>query len=106
MKKRTKQIFIAGVFLILIIAIGFYVKSAMNANAIQQKNYEGWLKDNCNCTLKEKVICREGYELVGSICKGFGAYTNPLLTCSQYNCTGEIVNWDNDKEKWNPVIWN
>ena len=99
---KTKKIIIILLIVAFLVSIGIYLKSIITANTIkEQQKYEEWLKDNCNCTIKERLRCPEGYELNGKTCIGWKSFTNPVLTCSQYNCSGEIMDWDENKEKWN-----
>jgi hypothetical protein len=55
-----------------------------------------WVKDNCDCIEKNKRSCRyEGFELIeGGVCRKAGQITTALISCSKYNCTGEIYEVD------------
>ena len=89
------------VLLVVLISVTINVKKVMVANTIKEQIvYEEWLVDNCDCFERERLKCSEGFELVGRICKAKGTYTNVLLGCSKYNCSGEIHLFNLEEEKW------
>jgi hypothetical protein len=104
-KLLRNTILIFGIVVILL-GVVIVVNKVMTANAIkEQENYEAWLKNNCNCTEKERPKCSlEGFEYnkIRKLCVNTDKkyITYPSLSCSEYNCSNEIKFWNNETEVW------
>ena len=100
-KQKIIKLILMLVFLVVVIIVAINLEKELTANAIkEQEVQEEWFVDNCECIERERLKCREGFELVGRICKSEGAWTNVLLGCSKYNCSEEIHEFNLEKEKW------
>ena len=111
MKKQKK--IVAGTIVLLIILFGItFITNKMTSYIVEDETPDiDWLVDNCECIERENLKCDEGFELfeeerlckrtiikcpseivldIEGICKSEKQYTNVLLGCSKYNCTGEI----------------
>lgn len=106
-KKKIKTI-ISVLVLIVILLVTIYIKNTIKTNLIrEQEVYQGWLSDNCECLERERLKCRfEGFELKGDLCvnEKEKLYTSVVEACSKYNCSNEIVSWNN--KTWEPKINN
>ncbi len=112
-KIDRKKIIITIVLALTIIAGVFGVNKVITSYVIKSEIPDSdWLQDNCECVEREKlkcpgefkldvekrmcrkatVVCPEKGEIVlyDKDCKEEVAWTNVLLGCSKYNCTGEI----------------
>lgn len=89
------------VFVVVVLIVAINVKKELTANAIkEQLAQEKWFLDNCDCMERERLKCPEGFTLEGRLCKAEGKYTNVLLACSKYDCSGEIHLFNLEEEKW------
>ncbi|PIO08466.1 hypothetical protein COU59_01625 [Candidatus Pacearchaeota archaeon CG10_big_fil_rev_8_21_14_0_10_34_12] len=100
MKKKTLAIVI-GLIIILSIGIPFAFEISKAKMEEQQKYYESWLPDNCNCLERERKTCSfEGYEVEGNYCVKGGNFTYVAKACSVYNCSEGIYDFNLDKQIW------
>ncbi|MFH1325217.1 MAG: hypothetical protein ABIH49_00405 [archaeon] len=108
--KKTKNVGFAIAVLIIIGLITLIsVNKIQTANVIkqqeeEQKYFEDWLPENCNCVERNRLKCSLGFELdkerelcVNKIEKTF---TNVLLGCSVYSCGEGNYTFNLEKEKW------
>jgi len=108
--KQNKIMLIVAIVLVGLVVSLYAIKLAMTANAIkiqeEQVKYYDWLVDNCKCLSHERIFCREGFELSEhkEFCRADGKITNVLKGCSEYDCSGEIVSWDEETKLWSPVL--
>ena len=59
---------------------------------------EDWLFDNCNCTARERRVCGdESFEYSNGFCRYKNMITNPILKCSEYNCSEQNYMWKYDQ---------
>lgn len=116
MKKKTAFIILLIIGLVgsLIVVERIIAENTSKA----QEEYKDWLSNNCDCVEKKKPRCPVGFELsdnekmckkeaircptetgwyLEGVCEEITYYTNRLLSCSQYNCSGKIVNFTNGK---------
>lgn len=104
MKKIIKNVILILAVLVAVLVIVTNVENALTANVIkeqiEQKVHEEELVDNCDCIERERWKCSGGFELIGRACKRDNEWTNVLLGCSRYNCSGEIHKFNFDTEKW------
>ena len=104
----SKKIII--LILILVLVSGFFIIKNFTGNVVKEGSKKEYtLERNCECIEKEKVICYEEYELMdekrlcqkvsercftGELnkisCEPFVQYSPVLLSCSKYDCDGEI----------------
>jgi len=105
--KKIKNIMIVLIFLLIVGVIVVNVRNKIiTTNAIKeqerQKAYEDWLVDNCECLEKERIKCKEGFELINGVCKNKTrkVFTNVLEACSKYYCDGEIHVFNLEEGKW------
>ncbi len=102
--KKWQTYLMVGIILIFIIFIFVNVKKIITTNIIkEQEKYEEWLRDNCDCVLWERLKCEEPYELIVDICRDNHKITMPLEGCSQFDCSGELINWLGEKWEKNPL---
>ena len=105
----SRKILFVGLVLVLLI-FGFFIIKNFTGNVVKEgSKKEINLENNCECIKKEKIICPEEYKLmdekmlcarvsekcsVGELnkisCEPFVQYSPVLLSCSEYNCDGEI----------------
>ncbi|MBI2004426.1 hypothetical protein HYS72_03100 [Candidatus Pacearchaeota archaeon] len=105
----SKKVLIIILVLALLV-FGFFMIKNFTGNVVKEgSKKEINLENNCECIEKEKVICPEGYELMdekrlcakvsekcytGELnvvsCEPFVQYSPMLLSCSKYDCGGEI----------------
>ena len=112
MKKDIKKVILTIVILIVVLILVIFVRKGLTSNIIESQVPDiDWLIDNCECIERENLKCPQYFELVEGkrmckrtitecpselmldikgICKTEILYTNVLLECSKYNCTGEI----------------
>ncbi|MBU0958658.1 MAG: hypothetical protein KKB31_01805 [Nanoarchaeota archaeon] len=109
---------IAGVIAgFLVLAISFFITGkgitggvVQGGESVEGKS-EDWLKQNCVCIEKERKLCRWvgfGYNEERNLCqkKGNpltgegGAVTYPVLSCSVYECGGNLYYWNEGEEIW------
>ena len=104
-KLLRNTILIFGIIVVLL-GVVIIVNKVMTTNAIkEQQNYEVWLRENCNCTKRERPKCfLEGFEYnkLRKLCVNSDkkSVTYPSLSCSEYNCSNEIIIWNNETEIW------
>ena len=110
MEKIIRNVILILAVLTIVLVVVTNVENVLVANAImeqkEQEAYEDELVDNCDCIKRERLKCPEGFELIGRSCKRDGKWTNVLLGCSKYNCSGEIHEFNFDTEKWGIEIKN
>jgi hypothetical protein len=105
MKNLNKIALIIGMVLITAFVL-MMIGDKIKANVIKQNDemqaYETWMAQNCNCLKRDISICPIGFTMINQTCMGEfqKGYTNNLLVCSQYNCSGEIKSWNNETNKW------
>ena len=107
---KIKKLILTIIVLIIIVALGFFIIKNFTGNVVKEgSKKELTLENNCECLEREKVICFEGYELIdekrlcekvtekcstGELnvlsCEPFVQYSPVLLSCSKYDCDGEI----------------
>ncbi len=104
-----KKILIIILVLVLLVSCFFIVKNFTEKVVEEGSKKEISLENNCDCIEKEKIICSEGYELMdekrlcekvgekcftGELneisCEPFVQYSPVFLSCSKYDCDGEI----------------
>ena len=105
-----KKILVIILILILLLVSAFFIIKNFTGNVVKEgSDKELTLENNCECTKREKIICFEGFELMdekrlcekvsekcftGELnkisCEPFVQYSPVLLSCSEYNCDGEI----------------
>ena len=105
-KPLKNALLIAGISIIIIflfMIIGDKVKANILKENQETQAYQNWLSENCDCLAHERLFCPSGFQMVNSTCINVDekTFTNKLAGCSEYNCSGEIKNWDNDNGKWN-----
>ncbi|MEK6823466.1 MAG: hypothetical protein AABY06_00365, partial [Nanoarchaeota archaeon] len=96
--------------LILLLVSAFFIVKNFTGNVVKDESKkELWLENNCECVKREKIKCSEGYKLMdekrlcekvsekcftGELnkisCEPFVQYSPVLLSCSEYNCDGEL----------------
>jgi hypothetical protein len=108
-KNLKNVILIAGITLIvafLMMLIGNKIEENIIKEIQEAEAYEEWLAENCDCVLKERVKCPEGFQLREQTCfnEKENSVTSRLLACSEYNCLGEIKLWNNETSKWEDKI--
>ncbi|MEK6844969.1 MAG: hypothetical protein AABX44_01810 [Nanoarchaeota archaeon] len=104
-----KKILIIILVLALLVA-GFLMVKNFTGNVVKEgSKKEISLENNCECVEREKVLCPEGYTLMDEkrlcekvsercfttelntiSCEPFVQYSPVLLSCSKYDCDGEI----------------
>ena len=102
--------FLITVLVLVLLVVGFLIVKNFTGNIVKEgSKKEINLENNCECIKKEKVICYEGYKLMdekrlcekvsekcftGELnkisCEPFVQYSPVLLSCSEYDCDGEI----------------
>ena len=107
---KTKNIILAIIILLIVIALGFFIVKKITGNVVKDESKkETWLENNCECVERENIKCPEGYKLMDEkrlcdkvsekcskgelnklICEPFVQYSPVLLSCSEYDCDGEI----------------
>ncbi len=110
MRQKTKNVILAIIILIIVLTLAFFIVKGITGNVVKEgSKKEIELENNCECIEREKIICSEGYELMdekklcqkvsekcftGELnkisCEPFVQYSPVLLSCSEYNCDGEI----------------
>ena|SRR3990167_5933393 len=104
-KKLTTAL--AILFFVILIAAVFLIKSSAKNNAssnnIESSYTSDFFIDNqCICLERGIKKCSEGFELSGNLCinKDKTYFTNILLGCSKYDCSGGIYELDNKTKEW------
>ena len=105
----SKKFLIIILVLVFLVA-GFFMVKNFTGNVVKEgSKKEINLENTCECIEKEKLICFEGYTLMdekrlcqkvsekcftGELnkisCEPFVQYSPVLLSCSKYDCDGEI----------------
>jgi len=103
--KLKKIALVIGMVLItafVLMMIGDKIKSNVIKEQQLQENYSTWLAQNCKCLERNIIFCQTGFTLKNEVCINESAktYTSVLLSCSEYNCSGEIKSWNNETNKW------
>ena len=109
-KKKINKMMWIVIVIIVILAAAFLIQT-MTSYIVKEIPDKDWLVDNCECIERENLICPNGFEVVEGdrmckkitldcpselvidiegLCKERITYTNPLLGCSKYDCSGEI----------------
>jgi hypothetical protein len=68
-----------------------------------QKYYEGWLPENCQCLERNRSVCgNQSFSVEGSYCvnKSLKLVTNVVKSCSKYDCSGSIYDFEINKGVW------
>jgi hypothetical protein len=124
-RKEIAVVLIVATLIGVLITVG----NVITGNAIReqqfQEEYAVWLSENCECTAREALKCKEGYELYeerrlcgkevtvcpdktifnfGKSCEIKTEITSVLLGCSEYVCGGDVIALNNETNKWEPVI--
>lgn len=106
---KTKKIILIIIILAILVA-GFFLVKNLTGNVVKEgSKKEIGLENNCDCLEREKILCAEGYKLMdekrlcekvtekcftGELnkisCEPFVQYSPVLLSCSKYDCDGEI----------------
>ena len=101
---------LAAILVLALLVSGFFIVKNFTGNVVKEgSKKEIALENTCECIEKEKLICFEGYELMdekrlcqkisekcftGELnkisCEPFVQYSPVLLSCSKYDCDGEI----------------
>ena len=127
--KTYRKELVASLILITLVGVMVTVGNVITGNAVKeqqfQESYANWLAENCECTAREVLKCKPGYELneerrlcgkeitvcsgdtvfdAGDSCETKMEYTNALWGCSTYTCDGTVVALDTETNKWGPVI--
>ena len=107
---KTKSLILTIIILLIIVALGFFIVKNFTGNFVKDESKkEIWLENNCECIERENIKCAEGYELMDEkmlcakvsekcftgefnkiSCEPFVQYSPVLLSCSEYDCDGEI----------------
>lgn len=107
---KTKNIILAIIILLIAVALAFFIVKNITGNVVKDESKkEIWLENNCECVERENVKCPEGYKLMDEkrlcekvtekcftgesnvlSCEPFVQYSPVLLSCSEYDCDGEI----------------
>lgn len=105
--------FILAFLLITMIFIGGVIeaRNIITANAAKEQkekeDYYAHLVDDCKCIEKNRATCSEGFVLSadGKACRNEPkkVFTNVLLSCSKYDCDGEINIYNNETQEWDVV---
>lgn len=107
---NERNSFILAVVLVALIVLIYAVQVSVpyfeNSKSEKQEAYHEWLVGNCDCLEKEKIVCMEGFEYdeERNFCVAEGKYTNVRKSCSQFNCSEEIVSWNSENKLWSPVL--
>ncbi len=108
-KLLRNTILIFGIIVVLL-GVVIITNKVMTANAIKElENYKQWLSDNCECLEHSISKCSlDGFEYnkTRNFCvnKDKKQVTYPTLGCSQYNCSNEIILWNNETEMWESEV--
>lgn len=110
--KKSKTEIILRILLgaFLLVAIAFFAVHFNNAlsegRVASQEGYYDLLVENCDCLAHERAYCMEGFELSehAEFCQKEGRVSNLLKGCSQFDCDGEIVDWNSKTKLWSPVL--
>jgi len=104
---KRKNIFLIIVGITLVVAVSLMlIGNKMRANIIkaeqEQKNYHDWLVENCECVVKDRIFCPDGFVLRDKLCYNtkIKAFANRLIGCSQYKCEEQTATWNNSTEIW------
>ena len=111
MRKKTgrfgdKKIALAitiGIVIILSIGVPFLLEYQKAKEKAQQSYYEDWLPDNCQCIERNRNICSNSTFFVeGNFCvnKELKLYTSIVKSCSQYNCSNTIYDFNLESQRW------
>lgn len=109
MKKIKNIILIAGITLIvafLMMLIGNKIEENIAKESQEVTAYEEWLTENCDCILKDRILCPKQFQLRNQTCvnEEKKTITSRLISCSQYNCFGEIKLFNSETKKWEDKI--
>jgi hypothetical protein len=121
MAKKTKNknlkirvsLTIIAVIILIVSAFYFYAgyKDAFKENSEETKNGDFDFYDSglCRCLEKNKPVCNlDGFEYneTRKLCVNSErkSVTYPTLSCSRYECSGEIYSFDNEINAWGNEI--
>ena len=101
-KKVSLVIAVTLIVAFLMMMVGNKIRANMIKENQESQAYQEWLDENCNCLNRERIMCPSGFELKNQSCvnEATKLYTNKLLACSEFNCSGEIKLWNNETGKW------
>lgn len=62
-------------------------------------------EDNCRCFEKEKPTCKTGWEFneLRGFCVNGNLLTNPVITCSAYECSGIVYKYNFDTKEFEKI---
>tara|TARA_Y100000310_G_scaffold265617_1_gene276736 strand:- start:1800 stop:2144 length:345 start_codon:yes stop_codon:yes gene_type:complete len=105
-KFNRKLVFIIIIFL-LIIGLAFFMIKPNNINSkviSDEKSFseDFFSGDNCRCFERERLKCSGEFELDEErrLCVSEKDITNVLLSCSKYECSGQVYSFNFDTKKW------
>jgi len=109
MKKLTKISLVIGITLVVglvLMVVGNKIKGDILREYQEEQLYQEWLVENCKCLARERISCPSGFQMINQTCKDESAstVTSKLISCSEYDCSGEIKSWNNETEKWEDKI--
>ena len=102
-----KVIISCALVLIVIFFLGLYYKGFYleenNKNAKQPaENLSFYDDEKCRCVERERLKCNDGFELdlENRFCRSGKDITNVILSCSKYECSGVVYEFNFKNENW------
>ena len=112
LKSQDKDVkfVVIGIILVLVafLLVGLYTKInydrdlKKNADLEDPLSQSFYSEDSCRCVERERLKCPEGYELnsEGRFCSNGESFTNVVLGCSAYECSGVIYSFNFENRTW------
>ena len=77
-------------------------KESKNAKNSPNEDTSFYDADVCRCLERERLRCNDGFELDAEkrLCRNGTDITNVILSCSKYECSGTIYQFNFENKTW------
>jgi len=98
---KNEKLYIIGAIVIALVLLIFFLYG-LNKNKQVPDDFDFYFEDVCRCLERDRLKCSNGFELDEErrACIKEGEYTNVLLGCSKYECSGDLYDFNFEKDKW------
>ena len=94
-KKLIVSLTVSLILLFVIIGVMIFSDKILPKNEkiinVDNEFEKDYFFENCDCLERGRLSCKEGFELRDSACWQNTTFTNPIRSCSKYDCSGTIV---------------
>ena len=103
--KKNYTILIFGILFALLLIFGFFIGKSIKQNRdakSQNGNFSFYDEEKCRCVERERLTCPKNFELDSEkrACINGTDITNVILTCSKYECSGILYQFNFENKTW------